>query len=261
MKTKFLLLLSVFCLNILFCRFVSAENFNFIFWYPGEAGSTEIAQPTIDSFTEYINKKIAGDKISGKYFNTDAEGITAIQKLKPKFAIVSFAAFEIYKDKLKGSKILLRTLPLPDGKETEKYTIIGKGPIKPLNTETLNLFSKQPLTNEVVKKYIIKNGVFKVTTVPSILALLKDLASGAKKGAAILQPIEYATLVTINQPWAKDLTVWQTSKEVPSAPLLVYGENSEKILKIKDILLKMSQDAEGKTILETLRLKGFADAK
>jgi len=76
-------------------------------------------------------------------------------------------------------------------------------------------------------------------------------------GGAILQPMEYWTLKNLNQPWTKELEVWKTSADIPTAPLILFGETSPAIEKIKQVLLNMGADPEGAEILRELRLKGF----
>lgn len=251
-----------------------------LFWYPGEAGSTAEAQNTLDAFFEFINKRITPDKVIGKYFNNVAAGLNFIKQSKPSFGILSFAAYEINKDKLGAVKVIMQTMPLPAGKETEIYTIVGKGQ-KPAS-QNFPLYTKQPLTLEFAQTYIFDVGrpafflvrravvaevgegspteVGHPNLVPNILPLLKDLASGLKTGGAILQPMEYFTLQRLNQPWTKELSVWHTSKPVPSAPLVIFGPAAMPLAqKLKDVLRSMPEDPEGIQILETLRLKGFSN--
>lgn len=230
-----------------------------IFWYPGEAGSTSDAQNTLDMFFDYVNERIMPYKISGKYFNTVPEGMDFIKRSRPKIGIISFAAATINKDKIGANTTILQTLPLPDGKVVEQYTIVGKGP-KPSNWNNVELFSKQPLNSDLIQRYILNANTPKLTLISNLLLTLKDLAAGTKQGGAILQPMEYFTLRNLNQPWAKELVAWQTSKPIPTAQFVVFGEADDNIQKIKNVVLKMNQEAKGKEILETLRLKGFADA-
>lgn len=233
-----------------------ADNIQMVFWYPGEAGSTSDAQPALDAFFDYINGQIAPDKISGQYFNTVPDGLKFISQSSPKIGIVSFSAYTIHKDKLKNATIIARTLPLPAGTKTESYTIVGRGK---MSTTAPVLYSKQPLTKEFVSKYVF-GGQCSLSTVQNILPVLKEIAMGTKIGGVILQPMEYQTLKNIGQPWAKELSVWHTSEPMPTAVVVAFGATNEKIQKIKNILLKIGQDANALPILETLRLKGFADA-
>lgn len=231
------------------------QDYQMIFWYPGEAGSTIDAQTTLDAFFDYINKKIAPDKISGKYFNTVEDGLKFIKGAKPVVGIISFAAFEINKAKIPNAKVLLNTLPLPAGKPTEQYTIVGK--VNNMNPSAL--FSKQPLTKDFVQKYIWNNPNLFITIVPNILPVLKEVATGEKAGGIILQPMEYTTLKSMSQTWTKQLTVLRTSEPIPSAPLVTFGDSTLPFIqRLKDVLLKIGQDPTAAGIIETLRFKGFA---
>lgn len=229
-----------------------------IFWYPGEAGSTSEAQSTLDTFFDYINVRIMPDKISGKYFNTVGEGLNSIKQSRPKFGIISFAAYEVNRDRLGDVTKLLSTLPLPDGKSSENYVIVGLG--KAPAAWDITLYTKQPLTLNFVKKHILRTESVSpdISLVTNILPTLKDAATGVKKGGVILQPMEFYTLKNINQPWTKALDVWLTSGPVPSAPLVVFGEENPLAQKLTDVLLNMSDDPKGSEILQMLRLKGFS---
>lgn len=229
-----------------------------LFWYPGEAGSTAEAQGTLDAFFDYINSRIAPDKISGKYFNTVNEGLNFIRQAKPRFGIISFAAYTINAGRLGGTTRLLSTLPLLEGRPTENYTIVGRGPT-PASWNII-LYTKQPLTKDFVGKYILPAGTASpnITLVPNILPVLKDVADGIKGGGVILQPMESHTLKNIDQPWTKGLSVWLTSNPVPSAPLMVFGNKDPLSQKLEEILLKMPDDPKGAEILQALRLNGFS---
>ena len=235
-----------------------AKDIQMIFWYPGEAGTTEMARPTLDLFFDYINAIIVPDKITGQYFNTTKDGLSFIKGKSPTLGIISFATFSEHVGKLGKVSVLLKTLPLPAGKTSEEYVIVGKGP-RPANWNTA-LFSKQPLTLDFVKKYILPTSDSpQIVTVPAILPLLRDLSTGAKSGGAILKPTEYFAFKNLDQPWTKELALWQTSPAVPTAPVVLFGDGSALTEKIKKIMVDMSADPEGIAILNELRLKGFND--
>jgi len=141
-----------------------------IFWYPGEAGSTEIAQPTLDMLFDYINKRVPEARITGRYFNTYAAGLEFIKARHPSLGILSLAAFDASLGKLGRNSVLLKTRPLPHGKTVEKYVIVGKGP--PAKEWNVPLYTKQPLTEAFVKKYIVPEAAEpKISAVPAIMAL------------------------------------------------------------------------------------------
>ncbi len=239
-----------------------AANYQMIFWYPGEAGTTEEAQGPLDALFNYVNSKVAPDKLSGKYFNTVEGGAAFIKQSKPKFGIISFAAYQMNSASLGQNAVLMQTLPLPDGKPSERYVIVGKS-AAPKDWAGITLYSKQPLTSEFVEKFILPPLPYplppgeRVKTVQNILPALKDVAAGTKPGGVILQPIEHFTLKGLQQPWVKELSIWHISNEMPSAPLVIFGADDPFTQKFKAALLNMANDPQGKQILETLRLKGF----
>jgi hypothetical protein len=258
---KILRFVLVALLLSIFTRPLSAatQDLKMIFWYPGEAGTTQDAQGVLDSFFNYLNGRISPYKISGKYFNSVPDGISYLKKDRPGLAIVSFANFVINGQALGKYEQILKTLPLPGGKTTEQYVVVGLD-ARP-SEWNVTLYSKQPLTSKFVNNYIIgKETNIQPIAVPGIIPTLKGVADGSKKGGVILQPVEYQALQAINQPWARQLSVWHTSVPVPSAPFLALGTLSEDARqKITSALIGMSNDPEGKKILETLRLKGFAN--
>jgi len=244
-------------LLILFSTTASAQNIKMMFWYPGEAGTTEEAQTPLDAMFEYLNKEIAPDKISGKYFNSVEAGKKYLSNEKPDLAIVSFAASVINAKELSGATQYLKTLPLPSGNSTENYVVMGKGTV-PAKWD-VELYSKQPLTPEFAAQFVLNDPAAKpkITTIASLITTLKEIDSGTKNGGIILQPMEHFTVKNISQPWAKNLSVWKTSSPVSSAPFLSLKPNLPE--KLKAAFLKMSSTEDGREILETLRLKGFSN--
>lgn len=239
-----------------------AKSYQMIFWYPGEAGSTLEARSTLETFFRYLNIYTEPERINGVYFNTVADGAEFVRTAQPKFLIVSYPASVQQKDILKDYQPMLRTLTFPEGASVETYVIVGKGG-SPASLKTVPLYTKQPLTSGFVAEHLLGEkaaGVgLKIETVANIIPTLKDIASGAKQGGAILQPMEYFTLKRMEQPWVKDITVWKTVGNIPSPPVLVLNGVNDKISKqVRDVLLTMSRSSQGRLILETLRLKGFA---
>jgi len=235
----------------------SPQQIRMLFWYPGEAGSTVEAKGVLNSFFDHLNGRIAPYKISGEYFNTVPEGLAYLKKQKPSLAIISFAGYTINGRALDKNEPILKTLPLPNGKPTELYVVVGMGP-RPAAWNT-TIYTKQPLTREFVNDYVLGVGTdVNIVAVQSVIATLKDISSGAKKGGVILQPMEYQTFKNIGLPWTGSLSVWHTSAPIPSAPVIAMQTLSpDARQKIVSALLSMSTDPEGKKILETLRLKGF----
>lgn len=251
-------------LAIMFVIFLAqtadAETIKMIFWYPGEAGSTEEAAPFLDAFFDKVSKKLGGTKVEGKYFNTVSAGLKYIKTQRPDVGIISFAALTQNGDKIGKFEAFLATLPLPNGKNTERYSLVGKSGAKSIN----QYISSEPLSNYFIKQNLFPNISSDATVKesPQILQDLKKIAEGSLAAFAILTPTEAATLKLLQFPWTKNLTFISESSDVPTAKVVTFSTAWRDKEKFKDALMSLSGDTEGKDILDEMRLKGFsADLK
>jgi len=201
-----------------------------IFWYPGEAGSTEEAQPVLDDFLGYVSQKMGDVQIEGRYYNTVDAGLKFISEKRPAIGIVSYAALTQYADKLGAPSVFLATLPLPGGAATEKYAIVGR--------------SKD-----------LKPGVKILSSEP------KKISSGEMDAVAILTPIEASTLAQVSAEWARGLVQISVSENVPTARVLLFDPAWKDADRLRQVLIGAGSDPAAKDLLLELRLKGFAEAR
>lgn len=258
MKKNFVCIIIAFCIAV--PAIASAKAINMIFWYPGEAGSTEEAKPFLDLFFERVNRVIAPDKITGKYFNTVAEGLNYIKVDKPKVGIISYSAWVQNKNDLKGATQILSTLTLPDGKNTEHYALVEAASNK---NSRLPLISSEPLSISFIKEHLFSGlcGCTKASQDSQIFLSLKKIAGGELKSFAILAPMEAKALANLSSPWSKELRVAAKSRAIPSAPVVLFEPEWKGASKFKEALLNMESDEEGRELLKELRLRGFAIPK
>jgi hypothetical protein len=234
-----------------------ARQVTMLFWYPGEAGTTAEAQPVLDAFFEYLNTKIAPDRIAGKYFNSLNSGVAFLSKSKPTLGIVSFAAFEQNKAKMGTATELLATLPLPGGQTTERYLLVGRGANLTADQKVL---SSEPLSNAFVKARLfpqIPDGV-KLEQHAQLLMALRKIGEGSLDAVAILTPSEATSLARLSAPWANALQTIATSPPVPTARVLLFDPSWKESAKLREVLLSMGKDPTAQALLEEMRLKGFA---
>jgi len=233
-----------------------ADEVKMVFWYPGEAGSTEDAQPVMDAFSEYVNGELKPDKLKARYFNTVKGGLDYIASQKPKIGIISYAAWSQNRAKLGGADVFLATLPLPRGKEVQTYSIVGKGKEMP---DGGKVYSSEPFTSDFVRANLFLNfpaGASLVQT-DRMFVKLKQIASGEEKALAILTPTEAATLAKLKSDWAKSIDTIEESKPVPTARVVVFDSAWKGKEKLSEILLAAEKDPKASAILEEMRLKGF----
>ncbi len=237
-----------------------AGDAKMIFWYPGEAGSTEEAQPVIDAFFDYMNRSISPEAISGQYFNTVKGGLDYIARQKPKVGIISWAAWAQNRTKLGGAKVIMATLPLPGGKEMQTYSLVGASKdVEPGSA----IYSSEPFDPDFARRHLfpdLPEGVT-ISQTEGIFLRIKKIAGGEEKGFAILTPTESATLRKLKSEWAKSLKFIWTSKAVPSARVVVFDDGWKAREKFSKTLLTAGDDPGAAEILEELRLKGFSDLK
>lgn len=250
-------LLVIICI-VSIASLAHARAAKMVFWYPGEAGSTEEAQGLLDELFEYLKKKNAKLDINGAYFNTVDGGKSYIKKDKPALGIISYPAYVMNKDVLGNTAVILATLPLPLGKNIEQYHIVG--PEKLADNGQI-LYMSEPLTRDFITKYLYPDlpASIKLKQTPSLLSTLKKMSKGEIKGYALLTTNEYMTLTKMTAPWTKEVTKGGINicKPIPSARFVMFGDYPEKEALIST-LMGMQSDPDGKAILEELRLTGFA---
>ncbi|MBN1283120.1 MAG: hypothetical protein JXA24_05025 [Proteobacteria bacterium] len=234
-----------------------ARAASMVFWYPGEAGSTEEAQPVLDDFLAYVGKKMGDVAITGRYYNTVDGGLKYIAQGKPAIGIVSFAALSQYGGEMGDPPVMLSTLPLPEGKPSERYALVGTKRELPPGARIL---SSEPLTLSYVRERLFPklSADASVSSTTQLFSSLKKIASGEIDAFALLTPIEAKTLENLGSPWAKRLiTVWR-SESVPTAKVLLFDRSWKDAERLKEVLIGAGADPEAKELLQELRLKGFS---
>lgn len=252
----------IFALTLLISSLAHARQTKMIFWYPGEAGSTEEAQSLLDELFEYLKKKNPKLNIKGSYFNTVSGGKSYIKKDKPAVGIISYPAYVMNKDVLGNAKVTLATLPRPAGKKLETYVLVGK---KPLADNGETIYMSEPLSRAFITQHLYPDlpKSLKLEQTSGVLSKLKKMGKGEIKGYALLTATEFYTLSKMKAEWAMELTIndrAKTSKPVPSARVVIFGDYKQKEV-LTSTLLEMKNYPEGKAILEELRLTGFAKPK
>ncbi|MFH1830935.1 MAG: hypothetical protein ABH871_09205 [Pseudomonadota bacterium] len=235
------------------------SDIRIVFWYPGEAGSTEEAQPVLDAFLDYLSQSMTSTSFTGHYYNTVEGGLDYIMKKKPKVGIVSFAAWMQNRTKLGNAKVMLATLPLPKGGKTERYGLMCTSTSQA--PESI-IFTSEPLELNYVKQNLFPDISVNATLeqTDQIFAKIKKIADGSIKASAILTPMETATLEKLDSPWTKSLKIIARSKPVPTARVVLFDDGWTGSEKLAEILLTASKDPKALEILEEMRLKGFGRA-
>lgn len=247
-------------LLLLYPTLASAAPLKLLFFYPGGQGSTEAAQPLLDSFTESL-KKAGAPEFSATYISDKAAGLAFIQGQKPAAALLSLDLFEEQGPSLKVTPIA-RSLQLPSGDGTETFYIVGKKGNALPTSGKIPLYSPRPLNPEYVAKRLFPtlSGVsFEVLPTRNVIGDLRKIASGEKTGFLLLDPYEHRAM-NLKAAWVADLADLASSAKVPSAPVVVFsgGMSPEQQAAFQKALFQIGKDSAAQSTLQELRLKGFA---
>jgi len=260
MKKRVIQLLAIL-LIALFASNLFAKNYNMIFWYPGEAGTSKDAEPVLESFFDFVNARLDGTEIHGKYINNTNEGINYIKSKKPLLGIASWIALNDNSKVIPKYKTIAKTLPLPYGKSKDVFTLVGVSKNKNWKpTDNLKVYTSIPITPEFLKAHMIPD-LKESTTILEVKNLFQTLKKIANENndnqAILLTPMEKYSLDHIKAAWKSTINTIHTCKPIPTAEVILFREEPKVSEKFISILKNMTKDPEGKEILETLRLKGF----
>lgn len=246
---------SIIALAIL-CFSTQVHAAEWIFFYPGEAGSTEEAAPVIKDFFDYLEKKDSKLSFKGKYFNTVDAGLNFIRSKKPAVGILSYAIWEMKGAQFPEAKVIMSTRPLPHGGTTDKYVLVG---VESLSDNGQSVFMSEPLAREFVKEKLFTNlpSSLKLTQTGSVLHKIKSIAKGETKGYAILTATEAYTLDKMTSDWTEKIKELAKSSPVPTARVILFDSGYKNVDSLKSVLANMSTDGGAAEILDELRLKGF----
>lgn len=249
------------CILFTYTNSASAKNYSMLFWYPGEAGSTVDAAPVLDEFFTYINSRLKGDSLSGKYINQTQKGLDEIKRTRPNFAIISYIAITENKDKIPQYQTIAKTKPLPSGRAAEQFTIVGaKNRSAEAQGKDVTIYTSIPMGINFFKQNLAPDfkGNINLAQSNMILTNLKKIASGEENDrVALLTPMEKHTFDNMNASWKESLMTIYTCRPIPTAELVYFGEKPAINSQLTKILTDMPANPEGAEILETLRLKGF----
>lgn len=234
-----------------------ASDIKILFWYPGEAGSTEEAKPVMQVFCNYVEEKLPSSQCMSTYINTVPDGVSHIKQELPTIGILSFFSWNHTREKLAGAAPWLHVKAAPGGKMAESYVVVGRlSPLPP----TAHIVTSEPLTksflHNVLKMKLSES--IQLEQTHQMFSVLRNIAEGTVETFALLSPHEARTLEALNPPWSSSLKTVARSEPVPSATVILFDPHCKDKEKLKSILLDMGSDPLAKDILHELRLTGFA---
>lgn len=243
----------------------SQDKLTMTFIYPGGKGSAEEARPILDRFFELIRKK-GGPQVSGAYYPTLEEGLSAVKGGKAQAGIVSLETY-LARGKNQPMEILLSTLPAASNNQMERYFLLTTAAtaetLEP--AKALTIYTSRPIHPVFFRSILMTNiptgfqADFQLTTDPNLLGRLKKIASGEAPGGVLLDNYEYVSLKKLNLDWVGNLKLVYSSPLVPASPLVLFAPLPEtEKQKLISALMGLPDSLDGREVLKLLRLKGFA---
>ncbi|MBI2343414.1 MAG: hypothetical protein HYV02_03625 [Deltaproteobacteria bacterium] len=236
---------------------VRAETtvYDFVLWYPGEAGSTAEAQPLMDLVGEYLAAKIPQTQWRVLYFAELDPGKNYIHGRRPPFGIVSTVAYWRFQQALQMTH-LLATRPLPHGTTRERWARIT-GPCEGPGAETRKTFVTEPLTPAFHAKAFPHATPGNIVTTTNALKTVQDIA-GEHCLAMVVNERLGETIGALGARWGKPLQIAMSQATFPTPSVVRFGTTVPPITEaLTRTFLTMDRDPDGKRLLEELRLAGF----
>jgi hypothetical protein len=231
-----------------------AKTHTFLFWYPGEAGTTAQAQPLMDLFASYLDKKMPETKWRAQYFSVIDRGKTCIRGNKPVMGVVSNVMYWRFRHAL-GMEHVAATRPLPHGKTRESWFLVH-GPCTQKNP-VRSTFVTEPLTPALLREHFSSDVPWKIAQTHNLLGRLKTMATGDCHLAVVGERV-WSTITRLKTQWSTALTATPSLKTHPTPSLVKFRHTEPKVADaLLRVLRDMSADPEGKAILSELQLVGF----
>lgn len=257
-----------------FAAFLTFTNFTYAltldFVYPEGEGDASAAAPYLADLFGYVKAK-SGLEVQGQYYNDEDEALEALKSGKTDFAVVSPGFFVKYKDELRLDPIL-KTIPsYADGPYEKYYVLAGENMVPSqyaAQRGAVALYASQSYAADFIETLVkesseLRNVVFNLQQTPQILKALKDVAERKDTAFLLLTGYEYSVLEALkaSNPVFTNLKLVYESPEMPSSPLVRVGNaiQQAELSQLKNALIGMGKDSQGKAVLNRMRLSGFAE--
>jgi hypothetical protein len=239
---------------------ISGETLDFVVIQPGQPGSPEEAQPVMDELAMYIGKKSgAGAAIKGTYFNRLDEALDYLNHQHPQWGIVSlgFYAEHAHRFQMIG---LAGTRPGAQPKDIWRLVVTAGGCTdwKALQGKVVgNMLFEGKAAACLLFNMPADRLPFPLEGTFHPLRSLRNVVKG-DAAAVVLDRVQYEAVQAL--PLAKQIHVIHTSRELPTSPVVWFGETDVNAKTLTEILLAMKGDGDAQTLLTLLQTDGFGPA-
>ena len=258
-----------------------AGDLQYVIVQPGYPGSTSEAQSFGTDLSTALGKGGAPADLKGAYHNDAKAALKAIADEKPQFGIVSLGFYLAHRDDLKLKAILESRPPQPfflaakkgsapairdlegqvvEGTPFQEKEFVerilfgpgaGGGPVKP--EEAASPGTRTPAGD--ASRPLAESSKWKVEPTEGFTKGIRNVARG-KARAVLLTELERKSMAELSS--GKDVEVFYRTEAYPLALVVSMGGENEMARKSASALESLGKTSEGKEMLKTMGIDGFA---
>jgi hypothetical protein len=231
---------------------------NFLLIQPGSPGTTEEAAPLIGRLAEYLSFHLSkGTTVTGLYLNSIDGVQAAINKLHPRFAIVTLPYYLEHRTAYDWRPQLMTR---PGGNTEDRYRLLVEngspaGSWRALDGEVAGTlcFTADPVARLLFDQPA-SSLPFRCRPTERILSAARQVIRG-ELGGLLVTDEQYVSMMQL--PERKKLRVLSTSTPLPTPLVVTFGPPDGPLNDIIKALLGMKSDPAAHDLLAELRTDGF----
>ncbi len=236
------------------------ESLDFVIIQPGQPGTSEEAQPTMDALAAYVRKHLGGGiGVKGMYFNELEPALEHLRTAAPKWGIVSLTFFVTHGRQL-GLKPLASSRPGGYDKDRWLLAVAASGPDewrRVTGTVSGTMLQDRGTAACLLFQTEAMSLPFELSGTVQPLMALRQVLKGRASGV-VLDRVQYEAFRMT--PSAESIKVIHQSPDLPFSPVVWIGEPDPRQKSLAGVFLNMKKNPEGQTLLKQLQTDGFGPA-
>jgi hypothetical protein len=238
----------------------SGESLDFVVIQPGQPGTSEEAQPTMDALAAYVQKHMGGGvTVKGRYFNEVEPALEHLRESAPKWGIVSMPFYLSH-----GRRLALKSLASsrPGGYDKDRWWLaVSTGAPddwRQVNGVVSGTMLHESNTAACLLFQASAAGLpFTLNGTVQPLMALRQVMKG-KAAAVVLDRVQYEAIR--KTPAAESIKVIHQSQDLPFSPVVWLGGLEARQKQLTVVFQDMKKNPEGQALLRQLQTDGFGPA-
>ncbi|MHC1741395.1 MAG: PhnD/SsuA/transferrin family substrate-binding protein [Syntrophobacteraceae bacterium] len=237
-----------------------AGSLDFVIIQPGQPGTSEEAQPTMDALGAYVQKKLGGGTpVKGRYFNELGPALELLRESPPDWGIVSLSFYVSH-----GHRFSLKPLASsrPGGYDKDMWLLAvpTTAPddwrqLKGVISGTM-LFESDPAACLLFGSKTAMLPFSLSGTLQPLMAL-RQMMKGKASGV-LLDRVQYEALK--RSASADSIKIIHRSRDLPFSPVVSFGGLDPRMKQLAGVFHEMKKSPEGQALLKQLQTDGFGPA-